>query len=186
VSDHALIEAIASGDRNAMALLYARHSARVHRFSLRITGNPALADDIVSEVFLDVWRRAGRFRANVQVSTWLLAIARNKSLSALRCQVNEPLEGEAASIEDPTADPEVLVHDRDRSEIIRKCLSQLPAAHRQVIELVYYHEKSIDEVVRIVGAPASTVRMRLVYARHRIKALLNAAGFGRLGGLVVA
>jgi RNA polymerase sigma-70 factor (ECF subfamily) len=187
VLDHALIKAIASGDRDAMALLYARHSVRVYRFSLRITGSPALADDIVSEVFLDVWRRADGFKANAQVSTWLLAIARNKSFSALRRRVDEPLEGdEAASVEDPTPDPEVLVHDRDRSEIIGKCLSQLSAAHRQVIELVYYHEKSVDEVARIVGAPTSTVRIRLFYARHRIKALLNAAGFGGLGGLVVA
>ena len=94
VSDNALIKAIALGDRQAMELLYSRHNVRVYRFSLRITGNATLAEDIVSEVFLDVWRRADGFKANSQVSTWLLAIARNKSLSAVRRRVDAPLDDE--------------------------------------------------------------------------------------------
>jgi RNA polymerase sigma-70 factor (ECF subfamily) len=176
-SDDALIEAIAAGDRHAMALLYARHSARVYRFSMRITGDLAAAEDIVSEVFLEVWRRAGGFKAKAQVSTWLLAIARNKSVSALRRRVDEPLEDEAAAVEDPADNAEALVHSKDRSDIVQKCLEQLSTAHREVIDLVYYHEKTVEEVAEIVRAPASTVKTRMFYARQRLQVLLNAAGF---------
>ena len=164
-----------------MELLYARHGVRVYRFSLRITGNTAVAEDIASEVFLDVWRRADGFKANSQVSTWLLAIARNKSLSALRHRVDAPLEDDrVVAVEDPADDPEVLIHNKDRSAIIQECLSQLSTAQREVIDLVYYHEKTVEEVAQIVGAPAGTVTTRMFYARHRMGELLNAAGFSSL------
>ena len=82
--DQILIEAVAGGNKQALEQLFARHSARIYRFVLRITGNAALSEDIVSEVFLEVWHRADRFQGKSQVSTWLLAIARNKALQALR------------------------------------------------------------------------------------------------------
>ncbi len=179
-SDEALIKAIALGDRRAMEVLYTRHHVRVYRFSLRITGNTALAEDIVSEVFFDVWRQAGGFKSNSQVSTWLLAIARNKALSALRRRVDQPLEDEkVATIEDPADDPEVMVHGKERSAIMQKCLSQLSAAQREVIDLVYYHEKKVEEVAQIIGVPASTVKTRMFYARQRMGELLQGAGYSR-------
>jgi RNA polymerase sigma-70 factor (ECF subfamily) len=179
-SDEVLINAIALGDRYAMELLYARHHVRVYRFSLRITGNATLAEDIVSEVFLDVWRRADGFRGNSQVSTWLLAIARNKALSAFRRRVDQPLEDDkVATIEDPADDPEVMVHNKERSAIMQKCLSQLSAAQREVIDLVYYHEKKVEEVAQIIGVPASTVKTRMFYARQRMGELLEGAGYSR-------
>ena len=70
-SDEALISAIAAGDRHAMHVLYVRHSVRVYRFVLRLTNDSSLAEDLVSEVFLDVWRGAERFKAKSQVSTWM-------------------------------------------------------------------------------------------------------------------
>jgi len=79
-SDEALISLIADGDKRAMQVLYARHNVRVYRFILRLTGNQSLAEDLVSEVFLDVWRQAEGFESKSQVSTWLLAIARYKAL----------------------------------------------------------------------------------------------------------
>src|SRR3981081_1178545 len=83
-SDEALVGLIAKGDRDAMRRLFARHNLRIFRFLLRIVGNHATAEDLLSEVFLDVWRSAGRFEARSQVTTWLLGIARFKALSALK------------------------------------------------------------------------------------------------------
>ena len=83
-SDETLIGLIADGDKRAMQVLYARHNVRVYRFVLRLTGNQSLAEDLVSEVFLDVWRQAASFERRSSVSTWLLAIARYKALSARR------------------------------------------------------------------------------------------------------
>ena len=155
-SDEALIGLIADGDKRAMQVLYARHNVRVYRFIVRLTGNQSLAEDLVSEVFLDVWRQAEGFEAKSQVSTWLLAIARYKALSALRRRTDEHLDDQmAATIEDTADDPETQVNTKDRNAIVQKCLVQLSPAHREVIDLVYYHEKSVEEVAAIVERKAA-------------------------------
>jgi RNA polymerase sigma-70 factor, ECF subfamily len=179
-SDEALISAIAAGDRDAMHVLYVRHNVRVYRFVLRLTNDSSLAEDLVSEVFIDVWRGARGFKAKSQVSTWLLAIARNKALSAMRARLDEQLDDEmAASIADPAGDAETTANKRDRSAIVERCLSKLSPLHREVLDLVYYHEKSVDEVAQIVGAPANTVKTRMFYARKRMEKLLEAVGLDR-------
>jgi RNA polymerase sigma-70 factor, ECF subfamily len=180
-SDEALISLIADGDKRAMQVLYARHNVRVYRFILRLTGNQSLAEDLVSEVFLDVWRQAEGFESKSQVSTWLLAIARYKALSALRRRTDEHLDDHtAASIEDTADDPETVVGTKDRNIIVQKCLTKLSPAHREVIDLVYYHEKSVEEVAKIVGVPAATVKTRMFYARSKMADLLKDAGVSAL------
>jgi RNA polymerase sigma-70 factor, ECF subfamily len=160
-----------------MALLYARHKLRVYRFILRIVGDDTVAEDILSDVFLDVWRDAGTFKAKSQVSTWLLAIARHRALSAFRRRVDEHLDDRsAAAIEDPADDPEIEIQRKDRSTVIQECLSQLSGIHREVVDLVYYRQKTIEEVARIVGVPVATVKTRMFYARNRMGKLLGAAG----------
>jgi RNA polymerase sigma-70 factor (ECF subfamily) len=180
-SDETLIGRIADGDKRAMQVLYARHNVRVYRFILRLTGNQSLAEDLVSEVFLDVWRQAEGFEAKSQVSTWLLAIARYKALSALRRRTDEHLDDQmAATIEDTADNPETVVGTKNRNMIVQKCLTQLSPAHREVIDLVYYHEKSVDEVAKIVGVPAATVKTRMFYARSKMADLLRNAGVSTL------
>src|SRR5262245_34847976 len=83
-SDDALIESIGKGDRRAMVSLFMRHNVRIHRFVMRLTGKSSLAEDVVSEVFLDIWRGAAEFSGKSNVSTWLMGIARNKTMSTLR------------------------------------------------------------------------------------------------------
>src|SRR5712672_291352 len=105
-SDEELIGRIASGDRLAMQVLFARHHVRVFRFVLRLVRNEATAEDLISEVFLDVWRQAGKFEGRSAVSTWLLAITRFKALSVLRRRKDLELDDEAANaIEDASDNP---------------------------------------------------------------------------------
>jgi RNA polymerase sigma-70 factor, ECF subfamily len=177
VPDEALIVAIAMGDRRAVELLFARHSQRLYRYVRRLTGNPWLAEEIVSDVFLAVWRGAERFEGQSRVSTWLLAIARYKAIAALRRRRDEPLDdGDATAIVDDADDPEVTAHQASRSAMIRKCLQRLPQAHREIIDLVYYHEKTVVETARLVGIPEGTVKTRMLRARQRIAELLKDAG----------
>src|SRR6266513_2862085 len=179
-SDEVLIGRVASGDRLAMQVLFARHHVRVYRFVLRLVRDQTKAEDLISEVFLDVWRQAGKFEARSAVSTWLLAIARYKALSALRRRPDEELDDEAAAaIEDQGDDPEVAMQKKDTSDVLRKCLTKLSAEHREIIDLVYYHEKSVEEVSKIVGVPENTVKTRMFYARKRLAELLKAAGIDR-------
>jgi RNA polymerase sigma-70 factor (ECF subfamily) len=179
-SDEVLIGRIASGDRLAMQVLFARHHVRVYRFVLRLVRDETVAEDLISEVFLDVWRQAGRFEGRSAVPTWLLAIARFKALTALRRKPDEALDEEMIeAIEDQSDDPEVVVAKKDKSASIRKCLAGLSAEHREIIDLVYYHEKSVEAVAEIVGIPENTVKTRMFYARKRLAELLKAAGIER-------
>jgi RNA polymerase sigma-70 factor (ECF subfamily) len=179
-SDEVLIGRIASGDRLAMQVLFARHHLRVYRFVLRLVRDESVAEDLISDVFLDVWRQADRFEGRSAVSTWLLAIARFKALSALRRKPDENLDDEAAeAIEDTSDDPEAALAKKDKGAVIRKCLTGLSAEHREIIDLVYYHEKSVEEVAVIVGIPEATVKTRMFYARKKLGELLKAAGIER-------
>ena len=110
----------------------------------------------------------------------MLAIARFKALSALRRRPEQELDDEAAgAIEDPADDPEVALEKKDKSASIRQCLTGLSAEHREIIDLVYYHEKSVEEVAAIVGIPENTVKTRMFYARKKLAELIKAAGIER-------
>jgi RNA polymerase sigma-70 factor, ECF subfamily len=174
VPDEVLISATARGDRGAMSLLYGRHQVRVYRFALRITRDATLAEDVVSEVFLDVWRRADGFKMKSRVSTWLLAITRHKSLTAVSRRFEDQLDERPIEMVDPADGPEMLFQKKDRGEIVRRCLWQLSAVQREVIDLVYYHGKTIAEVAEIVGAPVGTIKTRMFLARRKLGAFLKA------------
>jgi RNA polymerase sigma-70 factor, ECF subfamily len=105
-----------------------------------------------------------------------LAITRFKTLSALRRRKDIELDDEAA---DAIDDPEVAVQKKDTSNALRKCLTALTADHREIVDLVYYHEKSVEQVAEIVGIPENTVKTRLFYARKKLAELLKAAGVER-------
>jgi len=179
-SDEVLIARIAGGDRLAMQVLFARHHVRVYRFVLRLVRNDATAEDLISEVFLDVWRQAGKFEGRSAVTTWMLSIARFKALSSLRRRPDEELDEETAErIVDQADDPETALAKKDKGAVLRECLTRLTAEHREVIDLVYYHEKSVEEGADIVGIPEATVKTRMFYARKKMSELLKEQGIDR-------
>jgi RNA polymerase sigma-70 factor (ECF subfamily) len=174
--DATLIRSIAAGDKRAMQVLYARHNVRVYRFLLRLVGDESAAEDLVSDVFLDIWRQAGKFQGRSQVSTWFLAIARYKALSARRRRTDAELDEKIeATVADPADDPEVVLEKKNRGELLRQALANLSPEHGQVINLVYYHEKSVDEVAQIVGVPSATVKTRMFYARKKLAEMVQVA-----------
>jgi RNA polymerase sigma-70 factor (ECF subfamily) len=174
-SDHVLLALIANGDRDAMRLLFARHNLRIFGFLVRIVGDKSIAEDLLNEVFLEVWRGAAAFEGRSQAITWMLGIARYKGLSALRRRAVDLLGDDLdESIKDPGDDPECVMQSTERSAIVQTCLKQLSHAHREVLDLVYYHDQSIEEVARITGVPANTVKTRVFYARKRVAELLVA------------
>lgn len=180
-SDEALLERISNGDRSAMHTLYSRHSVRVYRFVLRMLRDTAVAEDLVSQVFLDVWRTASQFEGRSQVSTWLLSIARFKALTALRQRKHEDIDqDDVMAIADQADTPEASLDRSNTSAILRACVAKLSNAHREIIDLVYYHETSVDEAARILNIPASTVKTRMFYARKQLADLLKSAGIDSL------
>src|ERR1700745_2485284 len=119
-SDEMLLDGIAEGCRNAMHILYSRHNVRVYRFILRMVRDTSTAEDLVSQVFLDVWRTAGQFEGRAQVSTWLLSIARFKALTALRQRRPEDIaQGEVLENADDSDTPEASLDRSNTSALPR-------------------------------------------------------------------
>ncbi len=167
--DIALMQSIAEGDRTAMRALYNQYRIRVYRFALRLTRNRDTAEDIVSDVFLEVWRHAGRFEARSQLATWLLSIARNLAWSRMRRHQTDELSATMMEeIEDTADTPERVTEKNQQNALLAQCLTKLSPAHREVIDLVYYHGMSVSEVSEITGTPQATVKTRMHYARLEI------------------
>src|SRR5438128_1962646 len=175
-SGEMLIRRIAEGDQLAMRTLFGRHRVPLYRWLLRLVGDEALAEDLLSEVFLEVWRQAATFEARSSVSTWLLAIARHKALSARRRRTDAELDEKIASrLADPADDPEVVLQKKNRAELLRHSLARLSPEHGEVIDLVYFHGKSVKEVAEIVGIAEATVKTRMFYARKKLADFVAAA-----------
>ena len=175
-SDEMLVERISAGDKLAMQVLFARHRTPVYRWLYRLVDNETVAEDLLSDVFFDVWQQAGRFEGRSAVSTWLLSIARFKALSARRrrthAELNEVIEATVANSAD---NAEVVLEKKHQGEMLRDALSKLSPEHREIIDLVYYHEKSVDDAADILSIPRATVKTRMFYARKKLAELVQAA-----------
>jgi RNA polymerase sigma-70 factor (ECF subfamily) len=180
IADEVLIAKIAKGDRSAMEALFTRYRVRVFKFVLRMVRNEAIAEELNSDVFLDVWRQAGTFEGRSAVSTWIFSIARFKALNALQRRGEEELDDDKAdAIEDDADDPETVLAKKDKAAVLRQCLVELSAEHREIVNLVYYQHKSVEEVSGIVGIPEATVKTRMFYARKKLSELLAERGIER-------
>ena len=176
LSDEVLVARLAAGEKHAMQVLFVRHRTPVYRWLLRFVGNETVAEDLLSDVFFDVWQQAGRFEGRAAFTTWLLSIARFKALSARRrrtdAQFDEIIE---ATVADSADDPEITLQKKSRDQLLRQALTNLSTDHRKIIDLVYYHEKTVEECALILGIPAATVKTRMFYARKKLAELVREA-----------
>ena len=178
--DGQLLARIAKKDRTAVSVLFARYQTPVYRFLHRMVRNDAIAQELVNETFIEIWRAAGKFEGRSKPSTWIFAIARFKALSVLRKRSDEELdEVQTAKIEDDADTPEVTTMKGDKAELLRQCLEKLSQSHREVVDLVYYHEKSITEISEILDVAAGTVKTRLFHARKQLSGMMASAGIDR-------
>lgn len=177
----ALLARVGTGDEAAFETFYRLFSRRVCAFARRMTNDPAAADEITGDTMHEVWRSAVRFRGDSQVSTWVLGIARNKSLIALRGrQRHERFEGRdiedfADHLEAQTPDGFSLLARRQTAEALRQCMEQLPAKHRECLHLTYFEDLSMREIAALLGIPEGTVKSRLSHARAGLGALYGAS-----------
>lgn len=180
-SDEAIIRQIAAGDKLAIRVLFLRYQVKVYRFALRIVRDAALAEDVVSETFTDAWQHAGRYAGRSTVSTWLIGIARHRALTAAsRRRPAESLDCEAAQTAvDPANGPEAQLREKETGAALRRGLAALSREHAEMIDLVYYQEKSIREIAEILAIPENTVKTRMFYARKRLAAFVATEGIER-------
>ena len=168
-----LLRSVADGDKAAMHTMFARHRTRVFRFVQRMVRNSTIADDVVSQVFLEVWRSAHAFENRARVSTWLLGIARFRAFNFLRERAHEDIDQDDVLVIADTSDtPERALDRKQTNDVLEACMDSLSPAHREIIDLFYYHEKSIAEVSEIICIPQATVKTRMFYARKRLARIL--------------
>lgn len=172
-----LIDAIARGERSALAALYRALERQVYRFVLSRMNDPHEAADILQDVFLEVWRSAGRFEGRSAVKTWVFGIAYRKTIDAHRRKGRIDLTDTPPEQEDDSPDMATCLAASQEADHVRACLDTLSDGHRTVVALTFYEDLGAPEISGIVGIPEGTVRSRL----HHAKRLLLRCLEGRIG-----
>jgi RNA polymerase sigma-70 factor (ECF subfamily) len=172
-----LVERLERADTIALTLLYKQHHEAVRAFARRLVGDPAIAEDLVHEVFLAVPAAFRRYRRDSGIRTFLISIAVNKAKHHVRaaCRLRrtmEKLAGEPVSADDGGSADEALERKQLRSDL-QQALDQLPIEQRVVVILCAVEERTAAEVSAIVGAPENTVRTRLFHARRKLRELMG-------------
>ena len=179
--ERALLKAVAAGDAKALERLFARTQTRVFRFLMRVVKSQAIAEELLNEVFLSVWQNAHRYEGRSEPLTWMLSIAHNKAISAMRKRtevlgIADEAARDLVSEEDA---PDVTAQKHDKSAKIRSCIAELSVNHQAILDLVYYQDQSVTEVAEVLGIPENTVKTRMFYARKKLSELLRARGIDR-------
>jgi RNA polymerase sigma-70 factor (ECF subfamily) len=171
-----LLDRMQAGDEHSLTELYRNFGRRVYAFALNGLRDAREAEQVVVDTMYEVWRQAHRFNRQCRFSTWVLGIARNKMLHALRARrpCHEDLDSVADALEAEDCDPFALVAQRETRKQMLRCLFQLPEEQRECVRMVFYHGMSLAEVAQVQGCPENTVKTRLFKARQRLKGILEA------------
>ena len=178
-SDHDLLAAVAHGDRPAFERLYHSYEKRVYQYVQTLVSDTSLAEEIVGDTMLAVWRGAGSFAYTSRVSTWIFGIARHKALDAIRRsgrrQREVDLDG-AADLPHPHDCPDEGVLRNQLAALTQRAMAALTQEHREILRLVFYEEQPYEEISTLLGIPTNTVKTRVYYAKQRLKEQLAHLG----------
>jgi len=177
--DALLLRQVADGDTDALRALYARYGNVLFGLAFRTLGDRQLAEDCVQEVFVTAWRSAGRYDPRrASVSTWLFAIARNKTIDALRRRSRRPVEPLPERWPDDEApDAAEIVAAGDQGERVASALAELPPQQLEAVSLAYFEGLTQTEIAERLGVPLGTVKGRLRLALDRLRTLAPAYAF---------
>jgi RNA polymerase sigma-70 factor (ECF subfamily) len=159
-TDFALVSALRSGDQNAMARLYDKYSSIVYAVALRVLGDTAIAEDILQDVFMQLWRNPGVFDSSRgNLAGWLSVIARNRAIDKLRKRKPETdIEDVVVSVH-----PD-LAAEAERSRAMQKVrgtLGTMPEAQRTALEMAYFEGLTHSEIAAKTGEPLGTIKTRI-------------------------
>lgn len=171
--DRPLLERVAAGDASALAQLYRLYHRRLARFLTRLTWKTEVIEEIINDTFMVVWKRAGDFRGEASVSTWIIGIAYRSALRALRDLRRSEFEPLTFDHADTMAQ---YWHDHELSDLLEKALDLLPVEQRLVMALAYVLGHSVGEIAHITGCPVTTVKARMHRARCKLRETLDMLG----------
>ncbi|HIQ01871.1 MAG TPA: RNA polymerase sigma factor [Anaerolineales bacterium] len=165
--DRELISRVAAGDEAAFRQLYERYGDRVFRYALTLVRNLHLAEEVVQETMVAIWRGAGSFKGGSRVSTWIFGIARNQAHALLRREVRgERVPEESLTLPDPAEAVE-------RENRVLSALAKLPPDQREVVVLAFYEGLSYREIARLLGVLEGTVKSRMHFAKRKLREALT-------------
>jgi RNA polymerase sigma-70 factor, ECF subfamily len=167
------LNAIRGGDHRALAELYDAASSVVYGLALRILSDRDLAEDVVVEVFAQVWRDAGKFDpARGSATSWIISMTRSRAIDLLRSRKREraadPIDS-AAGIKSSLPDPEELSCLSERRQFVRCALGTLTVEQREAIDLAYFSGLSHSEIAYKLGQPVGTIKTRIRTAMIRLR-----------------
>ena len=172
-----LLARVAQRDEAAFTQLYKAFSRKLYAYALRQMSDPMHAEEIVSDTFHEVWLNPTRFRGDSQFSTWLIGIARYKTLMRLRSGRAEPprddLEDYTEVLPSGEAGPFEQLANRQREHNVRHCLERLSTEHRECAHLVFFEGLSLAEIAQVQDCPEGTVKTRMFHARQKLRNCLS-------------
>lgn len=171
-SEMEMMAAIARGDEMAFGQLYYLYSKPAYNYILRLLYDPEIAEDILQEVFLAVWKSARGFKGNSQVKTWIFRIAHNQAVSWLR-KHKQHVKIDAVTGLSMGETPEQEMMEKMKYQEVQKSLEMLSEKHRAVIELAFAFDMNYAEISEVLGCPIGTVKSRMSYALRYLSALLE-------------
>ena len=172
-----LLARVAAGDREAFRELYIAYHRRLARFLTRLTRHYEIAEEVINDTLWVVWRKAGDFRGDSRVSTWIMGIAYRRALKTLRSRNHALLD--AVPIENELLAAPDELGEAETSEWILLAMRRLPTEQRLALEFAYGYGHSCEEIAQIMDCPVNTVKTRLFHARAKLRALLpGLAGTG--------
>ncbi len=174
VDDRELIRLVAAHSHAAFAELYQRFSGPLFNFLLSLVSDQHAAEDLLQEVFLAVWKGAWRYRGTPAVKTWLFNIAYNQDITHLRKRKDVLVDDLDHIVVAPCSPG--LSGDPIQNRVIIQAVEQLIPQHRAALELVLYYQMSYQEAADVLVCPVGTVKSRVSYARHQLKASISAMG----------
>ena len=178
----ALIARIALGDEPALAQLYDCSGRIVYGLALRVLRDPSVAEEVMMEVYLQVWRTAASYDpARGSAAAWLVTIARSRAIDYLRSRMARNAAAEQAldelyALSDPRPDPEHENMESARARVIRQLMAQLPPEQRALIEMTYFSGLTHTEIAGSTGLPLGTVKTRIRSGMMRLRELLGPYG----------
>ena len=169
----ALLARVAEGDKQALAALYKALEKPVFRFIRSRLNDSFEASDILHDVFMEVWRSAGRFEGRSKVQTWIFGIAYRKVIDAHRKRGRTDLMGETPDSVDDSPDAETCLASSQEAEHVRHCLGTLKDDHRAAIAMAFYDDMTYGEIAEVAGVPEGTIKTRVFHAKKLLMRCLS-------------
>ncbi|MBV1909624.1 MAG: sigma-70 family RNA polymerase sigma factor [Kangiellaceae bacterium] len=166
------LQSIAAGDEKAMREFFEENANSVYQYAISRCGDNSVANDVLNNVMMEVWKHADRFEGRSKISTWLISIARFKLIDLYRSEKKHLHNELEDCIEDPLAVSEQLAEAAQHTKSVKACVDRLGDVHKEIVHLTFYSDMAYPEIAQIINVPVGTVKSRMHHAKESLKRCL--------------